>query len=187
MCGRATLATEESSTTMNVASMTETATIHGLTLGTQLPCASSRELAAIARPGSGSYSGGAQNPGHTHRSAGAGGCRIQGELQSETIVARKGRGVGGRGWLRRYGLSVASTASRGCGGCAAESQLTIVPRGEKDALARRRRRYDCHIPVLAGVEGEAAIQQDVTARFTVCPFSPTDDLHADRKSTRLNS
>lgn len=33
MCGKATLATEESSTTMNVANMTETATNQGLTEG----------------------------------------------------------------------------------------------------------------------------------------------------------
>jgi len=33
MCGKATLATEESSTTMKVASITEAATIHGFTEG----------------------------------------------------------------------------------------------------------------------------------------------------------
>jgi hypothetical protein len=33
ICGKATLATEESSTTMKVASITETATIHGFTEG----------------------------------------------------------------------------------------------------------------------------------------------------------
>src|ERR1039458_9743326 len=90
MCGRATLATEESSTTMKVASMTETATIHGLTLGTQLPCASSRRSAAIGLCRSGSDSRNAENPGRTGRSACAGGCRIQEEAQSKTIVARKG-------------------------------------------------------------------------------------------------
>ncbi len=33
ICGKATLAMEESSTTMKVASITETATIHGFTVG----------------------------------------------------------------------------------------------------------------------------------------------------------
>ena len=40
MCGRETLATEESSTTMKVASMTDAATSHGLTAGFQSWCSS---------------------------------------------------------------------------------------------------------------------------------------------------
>jgi hypothetical protein len=39
MCGNATLATEESSTTMKVDSITETATIHGFTEGRHSLCA----------------------------------------------------------------------------------------------------------------------------------------------------
>ena len=102
MCGRATLATEESSTTMNVASMTETATIHGLTLGTQLPCASSRE---ISRPSPNARA--AVIPATRKTQAERAGvpvpvdaefrkrlnlkrCRIQEKAQSD-IVARKGR------------------------------------------------------------------------------------------------
>src|SRR5579863_6661548 len=46
MCGRATLAMEESSTTMKVASITLTATIHGFTEGRHSACA-----ALLARAG----------------------------------------------------------------------------------------------------------------------------------------
>ena len=50
MCGRATVATEESSTTMKVDSMTDAAIIHGLAAGFQSWYSAAAPCAACSEP-----------------------------------------------------------------------------------------------------------------------------------------